>query len=197
MALGISVIIFQAMSPIFASVIMPGWGEIIQGEKNKARVFFIVEGSIWLSYFGFNYLGHKIDNSARAFAINHSSANPSRNDDEYFDALEDYFSSYDHNLEVERNASYFYPNDPEQQQQYIQEHGYFGQDEWEWDTLTNKTYYWERRKVGREHLRRASFMPGFAIINRIVSIIDVIVFSKQEQFELNTRPGQIGIYYKF
>jgi hypothetical protein len=195
--LGISLIVFQSMSPIFASMIMPGWGEVIQGEKNKSRVFFIVEGSIWLSYFGFNYLGHTIDNSARAYAITHSDANPSRGDDDYFDALEDYFSSDDYNLEVERNASYFYPNDPEQQQQYIQEYGYFGQDEWEWDTLTNKTYYWERRKVAREHLRRASFMPGFAIINRIISVIDVVVFSKQEQFGLDTRPGQIGIYYKF
>ena len=197
MALGISLIIFQAMNPILASVIMPGLGEMIQGEKNRSRVFFIVEGSIWLSYFGFNYLGHKIDNSARAFAIKHSGGNPARSDDEYFDALEDYLSSDDYNLEVERNASYFFPDDPQLQQEYIEENGYFGQDAWEWDTLTNRSNYWEERRESREHLRRASFMPGFAIINRVVSVIDVIVFSKQDRLGLDTRPGKIGIYYKF
>lgn len=197
MFIGISLIIFQAMSPIFASAFVPGLGELIQGEKSKARTFFVVEGSIWLSYLGFNYFGHKIDQSAKAFAIDHTGANPARRDDKYFDALEDYFSSDDYNLEVERNASYFFPDDPQQQQQYIEENGYFGDDVWEWDTLSNKTYYWEKRKGARENLRRASFMPGFAVINRIVSIIDVVVFSKEERFGFDTRPGKIGFYYKF
>jgi hypothetical protein len=194
--LGISLIIFQAMSPVMASMLVPGLGETIQGEKDKARVFFIVEGSIWLSYFGFNYFGNKIDASSRAFAVKHSGANSSRDDDEYFDDLEAYFSSDEYNLEVERYASYLY-DDPQMQQQYIEEYGYFDEDTWEWDTLSNKTYYWERRKAARENFRRASFMPGFAIINRIISVIDVIVFAKQEKFGLDTRPGKIGIYYKF
>jgi len=197
MTLGISLIIFQAMSPIFASMVMPGLGELIQGEKTKARTFFIIEGSIWASYFGFIYIGDKIDYSARTFAVKHSGANPARSDDRYFDALEDHYSSVNYNLEVERDASYFYPDDPQKQQEYIESHGYFGNDAWEWDDLSNRTYYWERRKTAREHHRRASFMPGFAIINRIISVIDVVVFSKEEHFGLDTRPGKIGIYYKF
>ncbi|HEC78278.1 MAG TPA: hypothetical protein ENI34_03940 [candidate division WOR-3 bacterium] len=197
MFLGITLIIYQAMSPIFASALVPGLGEIIQGEKTKGRTFLIAEGSIWLTYLGFNYFGHKMDHSARVFAIDHSGANPTRKDDEYFDALEDYMSSEDYNLEIERDASYFYPNDPQRQQEYIQENGYFGNDAWEWDTLSNKNTYWERRKSARENLRRASFMPGFAIINRVISIIDVVIFTKEERFGLDTRPGKIGIYYKF
>ena len=197
MFLGISLILFQTMNPIIASVAVPGWGEAIQGQRNKARTFFIIEGSIWLSYFGFNYLGEKIENSARVFAIEHSGANPTRRDDKYFDNLEDFFSSDDYNLEVERNASLFYPDDPPEQQEYIQENGYFGDDAWQWDTLSNKSYYWERRRSARENHRRASFMTGFAIINRIVSVIDVFVFSKTKSFGLDTSPGKIGICYKF
>ena len=185
------------MNPIIASMVMPGWGEVIQGEKNKARVFFIIEGSIWLSYFGFNYLGDKFDYSARAFAIDHADANAVRRDNEYFDAIEDYLSSEDYNLEVERTASYYYPDDPQRQQEYIEEHGYFNEDTWEWDTLSSRIYYWERRKIARDNYRRASFMPGFAIINRIISVIDVVVFKKEERFGLDTRSGRIGIYYKF
>ena len=197
MFLGISLIIFQAMNPIFASAVVPGLGELIQGQKSKARTFFVIEGSIWLTYLGFNYSAHKIDQSARAFAIDHSNANPAQRDEEYFDALEDYLSSDDHNLEVERNASYLYPGDLQRQQEYIQEHGYFGTDTWEWDTLSNLGDYWRRRKDARENLRRASFMPGFAIINRIISIIDVIVFSEEKRIGFDTRPGKIGLYYKF
>ena len=197
MFLCISLIVIQAMDPIFASAIVPGWGQLIQGEKSKARVFFVVEGSVWLSFVGLTYFGHKMDQSARAFAIDHSGANPANHDDRYYDALEDYSSSYYHNLEVERDASYFHPNDPQEQQEYIQEHGYFEDNAWEWDTLSNKSLYWQRRTAARENLRRASFMPGFAIINRIVSIIDVIVFSEEERFGLDTRSGKVGLYYKF
>ncbi len=197
MALGIPLILFQAMSPIFASMVMPGLGELIQGEKTKARAFFIVEGTLWASYFAFHYIGDKIDYSSRAFAIRHSGANPAHQDDRYFDALEDYNSSSDYNLLVERDASYFYPNDPGRQQQYIEDHGYFGDDTWEWDDFSNRIYYWERRRTARENHRRASFMPGFAIINRIISVIDVVVFSKEERFGLDTRPGKIGVLYKF
>ncbi len=132
-----------------------------------------------------------------AFAIDHSGANPTQDDAQYFDALEDYLSSDDYNLEVERNASYFYPDDPQAQQAYIEANSYTGDDAWQWDTLSNRTLYWERRMAARENYRRASFMPGFAIINRIVSVIDVMVFSEEEKFGLDTRPGKIGIYYKF
>ncbi|GAJ05722.1 unnamed protein product [marine sediment metagenome] len=197
MFLGISLIIFQAMNPIFASAIIPGLGELIQGEKSKARSFFVIEGSIWLTYLGFSYFGHKIDQSAKVFAIDHAGANPAQRDAEYFDALESYFSSDDHNLGVERDASWLYPDDPQRQQEYIQEHSYFGSDAWEWDTLSNQSDYWRRRKSARENIRRASFMPGFAIINRIISIIDVVVFAEEERFGFDTRPGKIGLYYKF
>jgi hypothetical protein len=195
--IAVSLIIFQAMSPIFASMVMPGWGEVIQGESNKARTFFIIEGSIWIAHLGFRYFGNKIDKSARVFAVDHSGANPSVHDDRYFDALEDYLSSDEYNLEVERDASHFYPDDPQRQQQYIETYGYFGDDVWQWDSVGSRVYYWEKRCTARENYRRASFMPGFAIINRIVSVIDVIVFSKSDRFGFDTRPGRIGVYYKF
>jgi hypothetical protein len=197
MILSISLIICQAMNPIIASAVVPGMGEMIQGEKSKARTFMIIEGSIWLTYLGFNYFGNKMDRSARAFAVDHSGANPQNTDDRYFDAVEDYLTSDMYNLEVERNASYYYPDDPVMQQQYIEENGYFGDDAWEWDTIASRTAFWEKRKSARENLRRASFMPGFAIINRIVSMIDVVVFSEKDKIHFDTEPGRIGIQYRF
>jgi arginine exporter protein ArgO len=101
MILGISLIVFQAMNPILASAAVPGLGELIQGEKSKARTFFILEGSIWLSYLGFNYFGHKMDKSAKAFAVDHTGANPANHDDRYFDAIEDYLSSEQFNLDCD------------------------------------------------------------------------------------------------
>ena len=197
MLMCISLMLFQAMNPVIASALVPGLGQQIQGEQSKARIFYTVEGTIWLSYFGFNYLGSKIEVSARAYAIKHAEGNPARTEDDYYDALEDYLSSEHHNLDVERTASRLYPNDLEAQQEYIDQHGYFGSDAWEWDSLTNRTHYWNERRNAREHRRRASFMPGFAIINRIVSVIDVVVFTEQQKVGLDTRPGKIGIYYKF
>jgi len=180
-----------------ASIMLPGLGQMIQGDKSKAQAFFIVEGTVWLSYFGFNYWGKRIDASARVFAIGHSGANPARRDDEYFDALEDYLSSNDHNLVVERNAAQFYPNNPELQQEYIQANSYFGEDEWMWDSVASRSTYWEERREAREHRRRASFMPGFAIINRIASVVDVLLFTKGDKFGFDTSEGRIGFCYRF
>ncbi|GAI00207.1 unnamed protein product, partial [marine sediment metagenome] len=40
-------------------------------------------------------------------------------------------------------------------------------------------------------------MPGFAIINRIVSIIDVVIFEEEDKIHFDTEPGRIGIKYRF
>jgi hypothetical protein len=195
--LGISLILVQALNPVMASILVPGLGQMIEGDRSKAQAFFVVEGTIWLSYFGFNYWGKRIDGSARVYAIDHASANPARRDDEYFDALEDYLSSNEHNLVIERQASLYYPNNPELQQEYIAANSYFDEDEWMWDSLESRSYYWEKRREAREHRRRASFMPGFAVINRIVSVVDVLLFTKNERFGIDTSDGRIGLYYRF
>lgn len=197
MMLSLTLILLQGMNPILASAIVPGLGQLLEGQKGKARVFFAVEGTIWLAYAGFNYYGHELDVSARAFAIDHSGANTSRGDDEYFSALEDYMTTDDYNLQVERDASWLYPDDIERQQEYIEEHAYSDEDMWSWDTLSNRITYWEKRKSARENLRRARFMPGFALINRIVSVLDIVLFTTEDRIHLDSRPGKIGIYYRF
>lgn len=197
MLLGISLIIVQGLNPVMASIIVPGLGQMIQGERSKAQTFFVVEGAIWLSYVGFNYWGSHLDASARVFAIDHAGANPMRRDDEYFDAVEDYLSSVDYNLMVERYASLYFPDNPELQREYIEANSYSGADEWVWDSLVSRSSYWDKRRQSREHKRRASFMPGFAIINRIVSVVDVLLFTKTERFGFDTSDGRIGLYYRF
>ncbi len=197
MLLGLTLILFEGMNPILASAIMPGWGEMILKRKGEARVFFIVEGSLWFAYYTFNWTGKRLEQSSRAFAVEHAGANPVRSDAEYFDNLEDYLSSEEYNLTVERDASLYFPDDPERQREYIQQHGYFGEDEWRWDTIANQTFYWERRKSARENFRRATFMTGFMIINRIVSIINVAVFKQEGKWGMEVNPDRIGISYKF
>ncbi|UCD20348.1 MAG: hypothetical protein JSU64_04200 [candidate division WOR-3 bacterium] len=197
MLLGISLIIVQGLNPVMASIFVPGLGQMINGERAKAQTFFVVEGAIWLSYIGFNYWGDRLDASARAFAVEHAGANPGRSDDEYFDAVEDYLTSADYNLYVERYASLYYPDNPELQQEYIEMNSYVGDDEWAWDSLTSRSSYWDKRRQSREHRRRASFMPGFAIINRIISVVDVLIFAQTDRFGFDTSEGKIGLYYKF
>lgn len=197
MLLPLSLAIFEALNPILASAILPGWGENLIGRKTEARAFFVIEGSLWLSYAGFNYFGHQGLSSSRAFAVDHAGANPVQSSAGYFDALEDFDSSEEYNFEVERDASYFFPDDPVRQQAYIAENSFTGRDAWQWDTLASRVAYWQRRTGAREDLRRASFVSGFLVINRIVSVINVAVFSNSGDYGLDARPGKIGLYRKF
>lgn len=197
MVVTMTLALLQSMNPILASALVPGWGEWIQGRQGVARTFFVVEGSVWTGYTGFTYLGHQSMTSSRAYAVEHAGANPLRSDDEYFEIVEDYPSSDDYNFIVERDASYYYPNDPPRQQAYIANNGYFGADAWMWDTLASRTQYSETRRTGRGHLRRASFFTGFLVINRIVSIIDVALLTDSERVGLSAGPGRIGMVYRF
>lgn len=197
MVLTMTLVILQGMNPILASALVPGWGEWIQGRRDAARVFFMVEGSVWVGYSGFTYLGHKSMTSSRAYAVEHAGANPLRTDDQYFETVEDYMSSDDYNFVVERDASYYFPDDPLGQQVYIENNAYLGADQWAWDTLASRTSYSERRRIGREHLRRASMLTGFLLINRIVSVINVTILGDNERLGLCTEPQRLGLVYRF
>jgi hypothetical protein len=40
-------------------------------------------------------------------------------------------------------------------------------------------------------------MSGFALINRLVSVINVAVLSRQDDFGLESRENRIGFYLRF
>ncbi len=180
------------------SAIMPGWGELTLQKKDKAEVFFLIEGGLWLLYGSFNYYGRRTNLNAHSYAVKRASANPSRKDEDYLNSVEDFMNSDEYNEFIEREASTLYPDDLIRQQEYIQHNGYFGVDAWAWSSRDDLLIYWEKRKSAREAIRNASFCIGLTLLNRISSIIDVAFFTPREsKFGIKATPNEIGVIYKF
>ncbi|MEO0070405.1 MAG: hypothetical protein ABIK18_06405 [candidate division WOR-3 bacterium] len=184
--------------PILRSALVPGWGEWTLQKKSKGEIFFVIEGGLWLLYGGLNYYSGEMNDNAHTYAVEMAGANAANKDERYLKALEKYMTSEAYNEAVERDASYYYPDDLRKQQEYIQSNGYFGEDTWEWPSENEFILYWEKRKAGREALRMASFCIGLTLFNRVASIIDVAFFTPRlSGFGIKSGVNQIGIVYRF
>jgi hypothetical protein len=186
------------------SIILPGAGDLYAGNKGTAKLLLGAETAIWFSYFGFQYYGNIQKDSYMVFAHEKSGSNPSREDEEYYDAVELYRSSDEYNESVREDARIIYPNDPELQNQYVLSHGYFEEDSWQWPESEPFRDYRKMRISTRETFQRATFMTGFAILNRLVAAVtssrNVRNHNKrvdEMKWGVDIRPDRFSIVYRF
>jgi hypothetical protein len=133
---------------------------------------WVAEGAIWTSYALFRVQGGHREDRYKEMASLFAGVTGDRNDD-YYQAIAYYISEYDYNVDVKREARYRYPYDVEKQNEYFQQNGYFGDDVWEWDSVERQLEYRNTRTASNESYRRATLVIGFAVLNRLVSMIDV------------------------
>lgn len=171
--------------PLGASVILPGTGEWIMGDRRKAEVFFWIDGALWLTYGGFTYYGRSKLNESKLFARRYAGASLSESD-KYYDYLEKYDNSDEYNEDVLREARWKFPDSMEgaveKRKEYLEKHGYFGKDSWNWEPDSARLWnYHKIRTSAREALQRASFTLGALVANRIISLIDCALFTEDKR----------------
>lgn len=186
------------------SIMLPGWGNFYAGNKGTGKVLLGAEIAIWLGYFGFQYYGNIQKDDYMLYAHEKAGANFSRKGEDYYDAVEVHWTSEEYNRYVMEDARLLYPNDPELQNQYVQEHGYFGKDGWEWNGESVFMRYRRMRISTRETFQRASFMTGFAILNRLCAAItssrNVRNYNKRiEEIKWGVEflPNRVSVVYRF
>lgn len=162
---------------ILASVALPGAGEMWKGSRAKGEVFLWSDAAIWLTYGGLNVIGNSRNQDARLFARRFSGASATQTSDEYYVALERYPDSELYNEDVRRVARELYPLDPDKQRAYLENHGYFGDEAWSWGSDSLRLTYWGQRRDARSLLHTAGFFLGAAVVNRLVSAVDVAFFT--------------------
>jgi hypothetical protein len=170
-----------AISPnqkaMVASVLIPGTGEWLLGDKTKSEIFLWLDGAIWLSYGGLSWLGNSKENNARLFAKASAGADLNQKKEEYYRLLENYRNSDEYNTVIMREARNIYPDSVEAQKEYLAKHGYYGEAEWKWASDSARfTYFYQRRSV-RITLHQAGLVLGGALINRFVSFLDCALFT--------------------
>jgi hypothetical protein len=186
------------------SLMVPGWGDFYAGNKGTGKLLLGAEIAIWAGYLGFQYYGGTQKDAYMLFAHENAGANINRKEEPYYDAVEVYSSSAEFNGYIYEDARLLYPDDPVQQNQYVQDNGYFGMDAWEWSDNSEHRQYRKMRIATRETYQRAVFMTGFAILNRLVAAVSSSrnVRNHNKRIEemkwgIQLKPGGVGFTYKF
>jgi len=159
---------------LMLSMLLPGTGHWYVESKFKAKLFWVAEGVIWGGYIGFTYHGRRVRDDYNLYAATRAGANSDNHSEEYYSAMEQYLSSEDYNTDMLREARILYPDDPQKQQEYLEQNGYFGNDEWDWGEESNWRRYKDLRTKSREAFQRAIYMTAFALLNRGLASIDAV-----------------------
>jgi len=157
---------------VLYSLIIPGLGQWIGGERGRAKVFFGVDIVLWAGFFGSKAYTNTLENDFQTYAAIHAGVNTSSKDEQYWIDIGNANNIYQFNEKrrVQRNLNATYPEISE----FI----------WQWDEETNRENYAELRSKQRSWESTTSIFVAGLILNRIVSAVDVIrIIRKQKKSE--------------
>ncbi|MFQ6617524.1 MAG: hypothetical protein ACE5QV_02440 [Fidelibacterota bacterium] len=155
--------------PALLSVILPGLGEYSTGHKRMAKLFFSIEGALWGSVLGFyKYYRWKMEDY-KTFASFHAGVDNRRKGERFYVDIGNFMDIYSYNEKQYR--------DREPEDAYEINSSYF----WKWDSDASRREYYSMRVQSDRAKRNISFVVGGLILNRIVSLIDLLYLERRAE----------------
>ncbi|MEA1913630.1 MAG: hypothetical protein U9N06_07390 [candidate division WOR-3 bacterium] len=184
----------------FASLFIPGSGDLMLGEKKRAAYFLTAEAVTWAYYFGFCWEEGKVGNSSESFAALYASANIQGKGESYFESLENYISSDEYNESIKEEARNLYPDTTapdilKERRDYIEEHIYTGENAWSWQSTEAAKKYHELRVRKRDFGQKAVNMVGFAVLNRLVNFFVTYLAGERVRVEVKEDEIKLGVRF--
>ena len=145
------------------SFILPGAGEIYGGSKTKGKIFILSEASLWAGFFAFRTYGSWLEDDYRVYAAARAKANLQGKSDGFFDQL----AFYDSRDQYNQFALLYYRGE---RQPYPEDDFWY----WAWDSRESRAHYRDLKNRSKDASRRALYMVGLSLVNRIVSVVDAM-----------------------
>ena len=159
-------------SALMKSALLPGWGQLSLGHSTRGYVFMGLEATTWLGA-GLSWLKSSWNRDDYvSLAMAEAGIDADGRGSQFLDDLADFSSSDEYNDYIRSLARYYYPDDPEAQREYFENHARYGSDGWDWSSASARERFYDRLKDSRNWSRRAIYIAGFALVNRAVSAID-------------------------
>jgi hypothetical protein len=145
---------------VFLSLVFPGAGHYYAGEKGRAEVFAGFEVATWVSALAFHTYGEWKKDDYVNIAKSHAGIIEADQGDEFYKNLAFYENRDDYNTagRIINPGAPYYPNTRD----------YY----WQWDETASRKEYRSVRNSSESAFRKATFMVGVAVFNRIVAGID-------------------------
>jgi len=147
------------------SAILPGAGQFYNGEKKKAYIMAGIEVAIWTTWFVFDNQADNATSDARDYAHIFAGAGGT-DENHYWRAVGRYTDSdtYNEDLARQRRSSTDpVPNDIPSAQS------------WQWVNTSRQVDYLKQMDDADSATSRRDFMIVFAIVNRLVSVVDAVL----------------------
>jgi len=178
------------------SLLVPGMGELSMGAKGRAVGFFTGEGLIWSNFIYWKVAGHlRKDNYIEQAMLNAGVGVTSESDD-YWRLVGQFErssgsgpGSYEEDLR--REARDLYPRDPAAQDAFVAQKLPTGDRAWDWSSPDLQSSYTTTRENSKRAFNRAQYSFAAAVLNRVLSVIDVQLLRRKAAKELRsgwTRP---------
>jgi hypothetical protein len=166
------------------SLILPGAGQWSLGKKGRAKFFMGTEFLLWVGYFGTQSYANVIQDNYQSYAAVHAGSNSINKEEQYWIDIGSSDNIYSFNQERlrDRNKDALYP-----------ENSAFY---WQWDDKDSRKYYNNLRVKEHDWERRATFIVGAFILNRVVSAIDVIRIIRKENKATENQMSRLNFNYK-
>jgi len=183
------------------SLLLPGSSQILYGSKIKGYAFVATEIFGFMGDFYYRHAASVMRLRYKIYAYTEANADPGITDDDYWNAIERRRTRDEYIQYLWRQARSRYPQNPEKQQQYVNQH--MVQGTWSFPTLDSWFRYRKMRRQERSNLENAGVMVGVIIANHIFSALDAFVSTKlaSRRISMNSSitlyGASIGFTYRF
>ena len=163
------------------SLLFPGWGELSLNQNSRGQKLILADIILWITIFNGKNLSKNYESDYRAFASEHAGVNWSHTDYLYAVDIGYYEDLNDYNSAKARQRSLELETDLNGG--LIREYGHAiypenGDFDWHWDSDSNRKSYKDMRISSANWDKYANFAIAGLLVNRVISIIDVMYLEK-------------------
>lgn len=146
------------------SLVLPGAGQLYNGDRGKALAFAGAEAAVWTGYLVFHAQARGLSDDYREYAGIFADVGGDHTE-KYWRAVGRYMTSEEYNESIERQA----------RAEQVEPTGLItGADAWFWRSETSRENYQLLRADANRAYDRRDFTVLFALINRAVAVYDAV-----------------------
>jgi len=164
----------QKLKAGLLSLLLPGAGQLYNGDRSKALLFGGAEAAVWTSYLVFHYQAEGLSNDYQDYASIFAGTDGAHTE-KYWRAVGRYMTSDEYNESIERLA----------RAEQVAATGLITADEgWFWRSERFRENYQILRADANRAYDRRDFTVLFALINRAVAVYDAVRGAGDDQHML-------------
>ncbi|UCG50620.1 MAG: hypothetical protein JSW58_10455 [Candidatus Latescibacterota bacterium] len=162
------------------SLLLPGLGHYYVGDRNRAKLFFAVEGVIWTNFIVFMVQGYLREEGYKDFAQDFAGISGGDHSDDYYSIIGEYDSwvQYEEAIKSDGRLELYPDVDTETLENYFANNRVSDYEPWVWKSEDIRRDFRHRRSASRRSYRRALYAFAAALLNRTASAFFAIGAAK-------------------